>query len=592
MKAVNAKFPTPPEMEKDFNEFLSKKYGGSVRVGSIFPAPHGEDLNEEEDATTPQTHEMKFDMKPEELEAYLNKYVIKQDQAKEVLATKICTHFQRIKLFTNHEPVGNIKNNIVLIGPTGVGKTYLIKLIAAKIGVPFVKGDATKFSETGYVGGDVEQLVRDLVHEADGNIELAQYGIIYIDEIDKIAAGNSAIGPDVSRVGVQRNLLKLMEETEVDLKVPHDLASQLEAAMKFQKTGKVERKKINTKNILFIVSGVFNGLEDIIMKRLNQQKIGFSSHIQSKTEHKEKYLKQLKSEDLLEYGFESEFIGRLPVVAVLDTLEAEDLYNILANRNCSVIVSKKRDFKAYDIDLKFEDKALWEIAKRAYHEKTGARGLVSAIERVLLKFEKKLPSTDITRMVVSEEVVANPTAELEKLLANPDDKRIQLTYQRLLEDEKKILRDNVREYEHEFNKRHGDQIKFSPQIVELIVARAIARDTKVEKICEEVYQVQQGIRQAEDRFSRLYELRISFDEQAQDLIIGRAFEKAVSVDEICEQVLNKYQQGLKLIKGKTAEFIITKQGIENPESYLNQVIKEYFSQQPTIPSTEGEIPGN
>ena len=194
--------------------------------------------------------------------------MIKQDEAKAVLATKICTHFNRIKTGksrgpTGLEPVGLIKNNIIMIGPTGVGKTYLIKLIAKKIGVPFVKGDATKFSETGYVGGDVEDLVRDLVYEADEDIELAQYGIIYIDEIDKIASSNNLIGPDVSRTGVQRALLKPMEETEVDLRVPHDPISQIQAIERFRKTGKKEKGTVNTKHILFIVSGAFNHLEKL-----------------------------------------------------------------------------------------------------------------------------------------------------------------------------------------------------------------------------------------------------------------------------------------------------------------------------------------
>jgi ATP-dependent protease Clp ATPase subunit len=167
-----------------------------------------------------QKKKINFDLKPEELIAYLDQFVVKQDSAKAILATKICTHFNRIKRAQEgHENsgsvsmVGHIKNNVLMIGPTGVGKTYVIKLIANKIGVPFVKGDATKFSETGYVGGDVEDLVRDLVREADDDIELAQYGIIYIDEIDKIASSRNIIGADVSRTGVQRALLKPMEET-------------------------------------------------------------------------------------------------------------------------------------------------------------------------------------------------------------------------------------------------------------------------------------------------------------------------------------------------------------------------------------------
>ena len=234
-----------------------------------FPKPRPKRFQRKRRSSARGRGKIHFDLKPEELEAFLNDYIIRQEEAKEILATKICTHFNRIK-FTEmtkgrnrYEGVGHIKNNILMIGPTGVGKTYLIKLIAKKIGVPFVKGDATKFSETGYVGGDVEDLVRDLVYEANGDIELAQYGIIYVDEIDKIASSNNLIGPDVSRTGVQRALLKPMEETEVDLKVPHDPISQLEAIEHYRKTGKREKRTINTKHILFIMSGAFNGLEEI-----------------------------------------------------------------------------------------------------------------------------------------------------------------------------------------------------------------------------------------------------------------------------------------------------------------------------------------
>ncbi|MGZ3569362.1 MAG: AAA family ATPase, partial [Thermodesulfobacteriota bacterium] len=245
MKDSDSKVPDQKELEKELNDYLGKKYGDRIRlvVPMLFPKTQTEEVSKEEKELGETKKKIHFDLKPEELEAYLNDYIIRQDEAKEILATKICTHFNRIK-FTEmtkgrnrYEGVGHIKNNILMIGPTGVGKTYLIKLIAKKIGVPFVKGDATKFSETGYVGGDVEDLVRDLVYEANGDIELAQYGIIYVDEVDKIASSNNLIGPDVSRTGVQRALLKPMEETEVDLKVAHDPISQLEAIEQYRKTG-------------------------------------------------------------------------------------------------------------------------------------------------------------------------------------------------------------------------------------------------------------------------------------------------------------------------------------------------------------------
>ncbi|SVB33087.1 uncharacterized protein METZ01_LOCUS185941, partial [marine metagenome] len=313
--------PNLGDIQKDLKDFFQHKYGANVAFAQAEQegAPAGPETEDEEPM------EFRFEMRPEELEAYLDEYVIRQGEAKEILATKICTHFNRIRLDDEDDSVGNIKNNIIMIGATGVGKTYLIKLIAKKLGVPFVKGDATKFSETGYVGGDVDDLVRSLVNEADGNIELAQYGIIYIDEIDKIAASGTVVGPDVSRTGVQRTLLKLMEETEVDLQAPHDLTSQMENALQFQRTGKIQKKKVNTRNILFIVSGAFQNLEDIINRRMNQQQIGFitaDEPVEIDDSEEPVWLKHVKSEDLIQYGFESEFVGRLPVIASLHPLNA------------------------------------------------------------------------------------------------------------------------------------------------------------------------------------------------------------------------------------------------------------------------------
>ena len=213
------KVPDQKELEKELSDYLSKKYGARVKIVSPMMLPKGAEQEAEGETTSDSEalNNIQFEMKPEELEAYLNEYVIKQDEAKAILATKVCTHFNRIKHELqnekSHDPtvVGRIKNNIIMIGPTGVGKTYMVKLIANKLGVPFVKGDATKFSETGYVGGDVEDLVRDLVNEANDNIELAQYGIVYIDEMENIASSQNLIGLDVSRTVVQRALLKPIE---------------------------------------------------------------------------------------------------------------------------------------------------------------------------------------------------------------------------------------------------------------------------------------------------------------------------------------------------------------------------------------------
>ncbi|MCX7679981.1 MAG: AAA family ATPase [Spirochaetes bacterium] len=409
-----------------------------------------------------------FDIKPEELESYLNKYVVGQEEAIEIIATKVCTHFNRMKIEStipeDERLVGNIKSNMLLIGPTGVGKTYIVKLIAKRIGVPFVKADATKFSETGYVGGDVEDLVRELVHEADGDIKKAEYGIIYLDEIDKIASSGTIYGPDVSRTGVQRNLLKLMEESEVDLKTPHDLASQVEAAMEAQRTGRITRKKINTRNILFIVSGAFNGLDDIIRKRLNMQKIGFE-----KTENfqidKQNLLKQVTTEDLINFGFESEFVGRLPVHIVLNDLTVEGLYNILKNRYSTVVLGKKLDFRAYNIDLQFTDEALRILAERAYKEKTGARGLLSVFEKTLIKFEKTLPSTEIRQLVVDKALVENPEKVLSEMLLN----------------------DSIKSFQKNYLIKHGIFLEFDDESLRLLQDLASKNRKSIKQLCDDLF---------------------------------------------------------------------------------------------------------
>ena len=586
MKDSDSKVPEQKELERELNDYLGKKYGDRIRlvVPMLFPKPQTEEVSKEEKEVRGAKSKIHFDLKPEELEAFLNDYIIRQEDAKEILATKICTHFNRIK-FTEltkgrnrYEGVGHIKNNILMIGPTGVGKTYLIKLIAKKIGVPFVKGDATKFSETGYVGGDVEDLVRDLVYEANGDIELAQYGIIYIDEIDKIASPSTIIGPDVSRTGVQQALLKPMEETEVDLKVPHDPISQLEAIEHYRKTGKREKRTINTKHILFIMSGAFNGLEEMIKKRLNRGGIGFGAEIRSKDEGAE-YLKQVKAEDLITFGFESEFIGRLPVTTVFEKLEIDDLYAILKNPNNPITLGKKKDFKSYGIDIQFEEDALYELAVKAYEEKTGARGLVSAVEKVLLKFEKKLPSTDIRKFVVTRAVVEHPGQELEGLLQEPLNPEMLEKLEILLSREKKVLKESILKREAEFRKRYG--FVFPESRIDLIVNRMIEKGYDFNTVFEEVVEVQQRV----DEFERDFQRRNGIYLQCSEEAIGRITELAMEEDgkgaAVCSRLLKDYEHGMKLIRDKIGrkEFIITKEAVDDPEGYLNQIIREIYSRQ-------------
>ncbi len=518
---------------------------------------------------------IKFDLKPEELEAYLNGYVIRQDEAKAVLATKVCTHFNRIRYLEErglkHAPssVGMIKNNVLLIGPTGVGKTYLVKLIAQKLGVPFVKGDATKFSETGYVGGDVEDLVRDLVYAAEDDIELASVGIIYIDEIDKIASSRSLVGPDVSRTGVQRALLKPMEETEVDLRVPHDPISQLQAIEAYRKTGKREKRTVNTRHILFIMSGAFNGLEDVIKERLKKQVIGFGAEPKKE---KEFYLSQVTAQDLITYGFESEFVGRLPVVVVLEELSAEDLGAILLNPNNPVVLSKKRDFAAYGVDLRFEDEALKLIAAEASQEKTGARALVGAMERVLVGFEKTLPSTRITKLVVTPEMVRHSQAELERLLSEPEATAFISRFEAagLNEDErlKELVRGRAREIEQ------GWGLSVSEDLAELILDGYGQAGMDMDRALDQVKAEVEEVRRFEDEINKEHGFKAVFDEEAVYTILRVARRADLRPREYLAGRKNELIFGLQLIRdrGGLDEFILTREAVLYTSEFVRRLV--------------------
>jgi ATP-dependent Clp protease ATP-binding subunit ClpX len=586
MKPYNEKIPNPKELEKEISDFFSKKFGNNVKMMSPIVMPQEAAMDNGE-TPGPKGKKIDFDLKPEELVAYLDQYIIRQDRAKAILSTKICTHFNRIKHAESFPGVmdgmvGSIKNNVLMIGPTGVGKTYMIKLIAKKIGVPFVKGDATKFSETGYVGGDVEDLVRDLVREADGDIGLAQNGIVYIDEIDKIASSRNVVGVDVSRTGVQRALLKPMEETEVDLKVPHDPISMIQEIERFRKTGKRDKNTVNTKNILFIMSGAFSDLSEIIQKRMHAQGIGFGAHI-SKPQDPSNILKHVKSEDLMAYGFESEFVGRLPVRAVFERLTEKDLYEILKNPNNPIILGKKLDFAVYGIQLKFEDAALQMLAEQAFDENTGARGLVSAAEQSILFFEQKLPSTDIKRFSFTTAVVKNPEEALRSLMDSPEAPRILSEHKRLAAEEKEYIKEYVKKNRKHLAEKYG--LTFTPSRVEAVSAFYGHGVMDIGNAIQKTKHYYDEIKKIELNFFKNYDINLVLEEDAVDHTIELLVEKATDLESFYQKLTKDFELGLKLILEKTGRnrFFISRDALMDPEAYLHTLVKNELSRQPIEP---------
>jgi endopeptidase Clp ATP-binding regulatory subunit ClpX len=579
MKAHNEKIPDPKELEKEIGEFLSKKFGDNVKIVTPMVLPEEAAIDTVK-AAPKRKKKIDFDLKPEELIAYLDQFVVKQDSAKAILATKICTHFNRIKQSQDgrenvNTMVGNIKNNVLMIGPTGVGKTYVIKLIANKIGVPFVKGDATKFSETGYVGGDVEDLVRDLVREADDDIELAQYGIIYIDEIDKIASSRNIIGADVSRTGVQRALLKPMEETEIDLKVPHDPISMIQEIEKFRKTGKREKQSVNTANILFIMSGAFTDLVPIIQKRLTKQEMGFGARIKSAQDQID-VLTHVKSEDFIEFGFESEFVGRLPVRAIFENLTEQDLYEILMNPNNPIILGKKLDFAAYGIEIKFEDQVLRMLAKQAFAESTGARGLVSAVEKTLLEFEKKLPSTQIKQFPATTAILENPEKSIKKLAASAKDAKTNARFEKLAQEERQRIKQYLKSNQKHLAEKYN--LTMTPSRINIVATSYAINIMDIETVVKHIKANYDEIKKIELYFFKNHDINIVLEEDAIDFIIEQLIKSPVGLKDIYQKVNMDFEYGLKLVREKTgrSRFFITRQALLNPEEYIRQMIKSDF----------------
>ncbi len=514
--------PSGPQRFEDQIREMMKKANLSFLMGD--ESPKDEKPSSAGRAAEPDGKEQRlkaireFRLKPQEIKSYLDRFVIRQDEAKKVLSVAICDHYNHVRRCLEDPELERreyMKHNIMLLGPTGVGKTYLIRCVAKLIGVPFVKADATKFSETGYVGHDAEDMVRDLVKAADGDSDLARFGIIFVDEIDKIAAQTSGGGRDVSGRGVQVNLLKLMEETDASLFSQTDLIGQMQAVMEMQRGKGAASRTINTRHILMIVSGAFDKLDEQVRRRVHAGQIGFHRHGEGERTETD-YFRLAQTRDFIEYGFEPEFVGRLPVRVVCDPLDANDLEAVLVRSEGSILRQYEEDFAGYGIEARMAPEAIRAVARMAEKEKTGARGLATVLERVFRNYKFELPSSGVQCFDVDEEAVRHAGSVIERL-------------------------------------------------------RLAGRSDRAKRARE-------GLRTAADRFREAHGFRLVFGRPATDRLVELCLESDRSAEDVFSERFRDVEYGLRLIADNTGQrvFRITKKMAERPQEELSKMISASY----------------
>jgi ATP-dependent Clp protease ATP-binding subunit ClpX len=472
----------PPQDDRDlFRELMDRL--GAIPLGSIrqeAPKPP------EKPRRDPLELVRQFSLRPKELRDDLDRFVVSQDDAKKVLTTAVCDHYNHVRRCLEDPEVAKRdypKANVLMMGPTGVGKTYLMRCIARRIGVPFVKADATKFSETGYVGYDVEDIVRDLVKAADGDAELAQYGIVYIDEVDKLAGSGGNGQKDVSGRGVQVNLLKLLEDSDVRLIAQNDMMGQMQAMMSFQQGGHTPPSTISTKFILFIVSGAFSKLDSLVRRRLGRGVIGFrggeevltanaSEAAEASAMGEGDLLRRVKTADLVDYGFEPEFVGRFPVRVALDELGVADLERILTTAENGIWEQYVETMAGYGIELTADQEALHLLAQEAVEEHTGARGLLTVLERLFREYKFELPGTGVTQLHLTRAMLEDPKGSLEALV------------QAHRQEARRLSCQEVEAFAKRFQEEHGYLLEFTPAAQERLVEKAEEAGKTVRGFCE------------------------------------------------------------------------------------------------------------